>query len=269
MSRKANLLTIQQPHLATLGLLQNAHQILKVYLLKKKIIQLFKKNYCILDYLNLYSKTNKSILSFNIYLTITKQKFYLKKCKIIKTPSSNQFLPFVHSLLRPIAKHTLTINSILLNPRINIKIQNVLNKRLRIFRRLLFTKRLTLYYDFLNITVLFLQNYLGLNAFMTYLAMIFRRLLKRRHNAFLLFLTQLFTLFTEFYRIYPEIQIKGVKCFCSGRLAGKTRSKSHRIAVGSVPLNTLTKEITYNLIHIFTIYGTFGLKIWLHKTSKK
>ena len=59
--------------------------------------------------------------------------------------------------------------------------------------------------------------------------------------------------------------IKGLKLKMAGRLRGKTRADTRIITVGTVPLQSTSKNIEYFKQHIFTIHGVFGLKLWIFR----
>lgn len=59
--------------------------------------------------------------------------------------------------------------------------------------------------------------------------------------------------------------ISGIKFIINGKLKGKTRSKSFNQVFGAVPIQTLKCNIEYAKSHAFTIYGVFGIKIWVSR----
>ena len=46
------------------------------------------------------------------------------------------------------------------------------------------------------------------------------------------------------------------------------RSRKTWISVGSVPLHTIAKNIEYAQTKSITKYGSLGVKVWLHYSSK-
>lgn len=58
-------------------------------------------------------------------------------------------------------------------------------------------------------------------------------------------------------------QVKGIKIHIKGRLNGRNRSSLYKIRIGSVPLSTLSQKILYSFCPAFTIYGSFGIKVWI------
>jgi ribosomal protein S3 len=59
--------------------------------------------------------------------------------------------------------------------------------------------------------------------------------------------------------------VSGIKLLISGRLKGKPRSSTSCIQVGSIPSQSLDKNVNFSKIHVYTLYGAFGFKIWVHK----
>lgn len=55
----------------------------------------------------------------------------------------------------------------------------------------------------------------------------------------------------------------------SGRIRGKTRADTRIITVGTVPLQSQSKYIEHFKQHVFTLYGAFGLKIWIYRKAQK
>lgn len=57
--------------------------------------------------------------------------------------------------------------------------------------------------------------------------------------------------------------IKGLKLVISGKLKGKPRSSSTLLLVGNISSQTLDSKIDFSKTHVYTIYGVFGLKLWV------
>ncbi|MGL4589498.1 MAG: 30S ribosomal protein S3 [Mycoplasmatales bacterium] len=58
---------------------------------------------------------------------------------------------------------------------------------------------------------------------------------------------------------------KGCKTKVSGRLGGADMARSEGYTEGNVPLHTLRADIDYALSEALTIYGQFGVKVWIYK----
>jgi hypothetical protein len=60
--------------------------------------------------------------------------------------------------------------------------------------------------------------------------------------------------------------INGLKLIVNGKIKGKLRSSFSSVKSGSVPIQTINKNIDFAQIHVYTLYGAFGLKLWVcHK----
>ena len=83
---------------------------------------------------------------------------------------------------------------------------------------------------------------------------------------FLIFSQILFSSFISKIPLYThEKQILGVKFLINGRLKGKPRSNVTTLLVGSVPVQSLEKDIQFSKLHVNTIYGVFGFQIWIYR----
>jgi len=83
----------------------------------------------------------------------------------------------------------------------------------------------------------------------------------KRHNFFLNFLKRALTLM-----IHSKFsKINGIKLLIKGRINGKPRSNSRIIQIGTVSLQTLDANIDFSQSTAFSLYGTFGIKVWLHE----
>lgn len=58
---------------------------------------------------------------------------------------------------------------------------------------------------------------------------------------------------------------KGVKIAVSGRLGGAEMSRTLKVVLGSIPLQTLQANVDYGFATSFTKYGAIGVKVWVYK----
>lgn len=65
-----------------------------------------------------------------------------------------------------------------------------------------------------------------------------------------------------------QAEIKGIKIQIAGRLGGKDIARVDWIRKGRVPLQTIRAKIDYCAYTIRTIYGIFGIKIWIFIDDK-
>jgi len=57
--------------------------------------------------------------------------------------------------------------------------------------------------------------------------------------------------------------LSGLKIQVNGRLNGRNRSTNYVIHFGRLPLQTFSENVDYIYIPAFTLYGVFGIKVWL------
>jgi len=108
-----------------------------------------------------------------------------------------------------------------------------------------------------------------LNIYVFLLGEIFRRLTKKKHGKFLLFVKILFKFIITKYKFrYVYDQILGIKFIISGKIKGKLRARNTSIQIGLIPISTQNKNIEFSKSHVFTIYGTYGIKVWVYKKQK-
>ena len=67
----------------------------------------------------------------------------------------------------------------------------------------------------------------------------------------------------EIKKVSGISNIIGIKFIVNGKLQGKTRADSSCIQVGAVPAQTLDKNIDFSMLHVYTLYGAFGFRIWI------
>lgn len=61
--------------------------------------------------------------------------------------------------------------------------------------------------------------------------------------------------------------VKGAKIEFSGRFQGATMARKEFIRKGEIPLHTIRVPIDYGFAIAYTIYGTFGIKVWLNRNT--
>ncbi|MEX0776221.1 MAG: 30S ribosomal protein S3 [Phycisphaeraceae bacterium] len=62
---------------------------------------------------------------------------------------------------------------------------------------------------------------------------------------------------------------KGVKIMLSGRLGGHEMSRTEKLILGNIPLQTLQANVDYGFAQSFTTYGVIGVKVWVYKGMYK
>jgi ribosomal protein S3 len=79
-----------------------------------------------------------------------------------------------------------------------------------------------------------------------------------------MFLERIFTIFLNLPSSDSSLsksKIKGLKFILSGRIQAKLRSSKEIIQVGKVPSQSIEKNIEFSKIHVYTLFGAFGLKL--------
>lgn len=88
-----------------------------------------------------------------------------------------------------------------------------------------------------------------------------KRSLKKKQRFFLKSLRRFLNRFKNDKNIFKYI--KGIKIYIKGRLNGRDRASIYKIQVGSISGSMVMQKIDYVFIPIFTIYGSFGIKVWI------
>jgi hypothetical protein len=131
---------------------------------------------------------------------------------------------------------------------------------------LLFPRRFNFFLDFIQLSILFLENKIDIKFFISIISEIFRILQKKIHAKFFLFINKYFQfLVSNPFKQILKSNILGIKFCINGKLKGKTRSNSYIFTTGTVPIQSLNAPISYAKTHAFTIYGVFGFKLWIYR----
>ncbi len=189
-----------------------------------------------------YRKKLKSLGS-----TVSENNDFLKMSSVIKNNSffkSNQILINFTCLNRLIDKSA-------------VKSDYVFYKA---YKNLLFVRNYNLWLDFVKTTNLVVKGLLDVKALLLLFGSLFKYLNKRKHNRFIFFVSNLFDYIVK---TYPN-QIKGIKLVISGRLLSKPRSSIAKIERGTLNLTSKDACISSSQMHVYTLYGAFGLKLYIN-----
>jgi hypothetical protein len=276
MSQKANLITIRKKNRVELTV-HNTKIWVSLYILVENIGRLFflkgvwvLKSFCSFD-------TN--LVFLNLFLFYQTFKLSAYKRKIIKKPTnSNIYLK--NKSISTLFQHYINIfgynffyfNVFNLNILVDKKKLSILYRELKIFSFNIFSRRFNLFIDFLKITVLFFDNHISLSSYIKIWARIFKNLHKRIHGKFFLFVKASINSVLKLKLLKKQNDFKsslsGVKFLLSGRIRGKSRASSTLIQLGSVPTQTINKNIDFASSHVYTLYGVFGIKVWTYFKNK-
>jgi hypothetical protein len=266
MGQTSNIVTLRkQPKQSSLSTSE-----VKFFLHSLKFLNVFersltKKGFVILTK-HLNFETNTIYFQFNVFYKTKKlADFKYNKVKFLSKNSELSKEKHLQNLL--IKNFSMFKNSIFVLKIYNMNkdLQNTNLKSLyfnfKRFINILFLRRFNLFIDFLKITSLFINAKVDVKVYLHFLGQIFRLLQKKSHTRFIFFLKFLFSKFLN-----NKIKcLKGVKFVINGKIQGKLRANSTRVLVGSVPIQTITADIEFNKIHVYTRYGAFGFKMWVHR----
>jgi len=278
MGQKSNILTVRNVK-SNLNLKKNnsklflyGFQFLELLntLISKKDVLLTEKtlnfvnNQCFYN-LELFYRTKK-IVSYK-----NKKKMHLKNDNSPKTvfAKQNSLLKLFSNQFKNLQSNLFVFHVKVLN---NLVDKNVVLQLFRTFRSffyVLFNRRFNLFVDFLKFTFLLYIGKIPISAHLLLLGQIFKVLPKKTHNRFLVFLELVFK-FLLIKKLSSKRNIffstiKGIKFIMNGKIRGKMRSSSKCISVGTIPIQSLDKNIEFSKTHVYTLYGAFGFQIWLYR----
>ena len=278
MGQKSNILTIRNKK-SNLNLKQNNSKLflygfkfldlLNTLTLSKDIMLTektfnFVNNQCFYN-LELFYRTKK-IVGYK-----SKKKIYLQNSNKLKTVFStpNSLANLFLNEFKALHSNLFVFNFKVLN---NLIDKNIVLQSFRVFRSffyVLFNRRFNLFVDFLKLTFLLYISKIPVSAYLVLLGQIFKILPKKSHNRFLVFLESVFK-FLLVKKLSSKRNIffstiKGIKFIVNGKLRGKMRSSSKCISVGTIPIQSLNKNIEFSKTHVYTLYGAFGFQIWLYR----
>lgn len=221
-----------------------------------------------------FSQLNKNItititLYFNaLRLLLLKKKVNFKNIKTNYSHFSKNYIIPKH-FLKYNKLNSLTLNCININKQINIQKSLTLYAILKNSISSLLKKKRYLLIDFIRIITLLIENKISAKLFSLSIGQIFATLSKKSHNRFFLILKKIFKTIILDNKIPKSMsKIEGIKFKISGRIRGKTRADTRNITVGSVPLQTDAKHIEFFKQHVYTVYGAFGLKLWVYRNPQ-
>jgi hypothetical protein len=248
--------------------LLNSSSILWTYgfsFLKSIEVLLFKKN-IIVTKKNLHIISNTLFLDLELFFLTNKISKFRKKLNLNSLDlNKNTFLNFIIKQFTLFKINTITFDFKIINFKNKKAILFYFFKKFKKVIPTLFNRRFTLFIDFIKIFSLLSMGQISSKIFLLFLQKIFKNLTKKQHSQFLSFLKLCFkVLIYDFKKLqYTTTSIKGIKLIISGKLKGKPRSSSSLILVGNVSTQTFNSKIDYSKIHVYTLYGVFGIKIWI------
>jgi hypothetical protein len=273
MGQKSNIVTSRktQKNLSFQGSDKHSKQFLYGLKFLKFLEQLLNQKNITLTDKTLNFVNNKVYLNITFLFKTAKlkgyKKSYSKSLNIQKERDS--ITKFFVDELSSLRISFISLNLRVINKEVNEKIGRFFYAKTKRFIKTLLPRRFSLFADFIKATSLLCENKISIQAYLSLLAQIFRVLRKKIHSRFLLFLKELLSLLTivkSKSKLSSDHNIKGIKFLANGKLRGKTRSSSSCIQMGAVPIQSLGKEVSFAKIRIYTLYGVFGFRMWIHRS---
>jgi len=277
MGQKTNVLTLRKlkPQLNLIS--ENSKSFLYGFNFLKNFEKLLsRKGILVLDKtLNL--ENNKIFFTLTTFFRSQKTINYRRKRLIKKKPNNfslNLETPFLHLFSRQFklfSNSFLAVNFKSINKFLNKKLASHFYENIKRFNGILFSRRFNLFIDFIKFSSFFVQSKINSSLYLFMLGQIFRVLPKRKHTRFIFFLKNLFKFIVEKAPNFLDKQnikttkIKGIKFVINGKLQGKTRADSTSIQIGSVPIQSIGKNVDFSRLHVYTLYGAFGFQMWVYR----
>jgi hypothetical protein len=128
----------------------------------------------------------------------------------------------------------------------------------------LFPRSESLFFDFIKTLNLVETKKIEVHNLLYLLGLVFKTLHKRKHSRFMYFIAEIFTESV----VKAMNSIEGVKFLISGRLKGKSRASIIKFQKGRLNLNEIKSNVSYSQLHVYTLYGAFGMKLWMNYKTK-
>ena len=242
---------------------QNKSLITNSILIKQELTNALLRKDIITSNLNLSQSNNNIVISINGFTRTSKLLRYRRLLK--QTITNYRKSKHLTQLVTKSFKNSIKTNNILINySNLNTIIdQNLLTKNFKLFKKfssLLFARGFNLFLDFLKVITLIEQKKISPKALLLILGQIFRNSNKSKHTRFVFFIKTIFDALT----LSPESNILGIKLIINGRIMGKTRASTVKIERGSLALNTVNSGCIADKMHVYTLYGAFGFKLWIN-----
>jgi hypothetical protein len=277
MGQKSNTLTLRTNIYNNLSFLNQTKE-LKAFLQAFKYLnfldKFFSKKNLIVIQKELNFINNRCNLNLVLFYKTVKLTVYKKRMSKFSNRTNSFFVSeskvkrLFTEKFKNLNNNLVLLKTKIVNNQIDEALLKIFYHKTSRFMGVLFLRKFSLFIDFLKISSLFYQKKVFASTFLYILGQIFKVLPKRKHNRFLFFLKYIFQTFVQDIGIKTVLKtnkIKGIKFVINGKLQGKTRASSSCIQIGSVPVQSIDKNIEFSKLHVYTIYGAFGFKIWVHR----
>lgn len=297
MGQKANLISLRFSQSYKLYSRLNFQEFLYSFLFLKILNFLFLKKKIFLTNSLFFFVENKIFLTCFLFFRVVKLSYFnkilkkKKKFKKFKKKFKKKIKKNVFLLYKKKSRKTLKIrkfnkfknifnnlklfkNNLIIFTFVNLNIYlkkkkkkvTVLFKHLKNLALPLFPRRFNFFLDFVQLSILFLENKIEIKFFISIICEIFRILQKKMHSKFFIFINKYFQfLVSNSFNSSSISKLLGIKFCINGKLKGKPRSNNFMFVAGTVPIQSVNASIDYAKSHAFTIYGVFGIKIWVYR----
>lgn len=232
----------------------NTHTNNSNYLLTSHLFNALQNKNIVVSNITLSEKKHINNVELAVFFRGNIVKNYKSKCKVLKNKKK------LNTKLTELFKNkNLKIKLKNLNKLIEKKKLVQIFKQFRYFINRLFVKRINLFCDFLKIALLIANQKASVWSLVHVLSLVFKPLQKKQHGTFINFTTEVFR-----YLLNQNINLIGIKMIIAGRLKGKPRANFAKTVLGKTSLTEYKSNIQAAQCHIYTIYGCFGLKLWIN-----
>lgn len=269
MGSQANVTTLRNSNIFNFNRF-NFHEFIFTYNFSKLFASFFEQNKLFLPHLKFFLVENKVFLTFFIFFRTAKVTEILKnKDSVVENYEDFQLSKLFKTF--KLFKKNLIIYRVI---NLNVFLKKCKKKIFILYEffkkegQLFFPRRFSFFLDFLQLTVLFIQHKISITFFIKIIAEVFRVLSKKIHNKFFSFITHYFNKLVFDSSLFfqkNKQNLNGIKFLISGKLRGRPRSKHFLKTFGSVPIQTQKASVECAKTHVFTLYGVFGIKMWICK----
>jgi hypothetical protein len=228
--------------LETYSIKENLYNLLKLKNIYSSNIEISQSDSTYSVNTNLFFPTDK-VLKYKKFLAINNTNLDL----------SRQFI----NIPKIFQNKNIILKLRVLNYEIDKKVAKLNFSELRKFRYSLFVKKYTMFFDLVKLASLVSSSRDTVHIFLYFLGLVFRSLPKKKHNLFISFLKFLLNLMI----VKNSVSLQGMKITINGKLQGKTRAKTVKIHVGNVSINSLGVDTISSKIHVYTLYGAYGIQV--------
>lgn len=240
---------------------QNRSTLINTHLLRLTLDRALFKKGILADNITISNQLNKTLIiikGFTRTDRLTKYRRIIRKKNYVKRKAKTNL---INTLLVNLNKKDANTNLIIkyqnVNKKINARKVKILYTSLKHFIPSLFKRGYNLYLDFIKLTSLFVYRRITLRSYLRILGIIFKNITKRQHSKYMLFIKTLFSIIIK----NSDDRVKGLKMIINGKIMGKTRANSAKISHGISSKSSVSANTVVESIHVFTIYGVFGLQL--------